>query len=171
MITSPLHCLALLLAVGVLSSSPALAGPDVVVSSQDGVVIATVRVASSIERVMDLLVEPSSGARLSEQVLSVEVIEPGDCDLVLVTTAGILRPFTYVGRRCLTSQAIDEQMISSDDYLAQRSRWSARELDSGTEVTFEVESRLRGIPDRVVRRVTISKTRKMLEELRRVIDG
>jgi hypothetical protein len=120
---------------------------------------------------MDLLIEPSSGARLSEQVLSVEVIEPGDCDLVLVTTAGLLRPFTYVGRRCIESGAIDERMVSSDDYLSQRSRWSARALDAGTEVTFEVESRLRGIPDRMVRRVTMSKTRKMLEELRRVIDG
>ena len=162
--------MALLLAVGVLASSPARADPDVAVSSQDGVVVATVRVASPIDRVMDLLLEPSSGARLSDQVLSVEVLEPGDCDLVLVTTAGILRPFTYVGRRCPESQAIVEQMVASDDYIAQRSRWSARTVDNGTEVTFEVESRLRGIPDRVVRRVTMSKSRKMLEELRRVID-
>ncbi len=171
MFTSPLQTVALLLAVGVLLPLQANAGPGVAVSSRDGVVTATVRVSASADRVMELLVEPSSGARLSEQVLSVEVLEPGDCDLVLVTTAGLVRPFTYVGRRCLTDLAIDERMISSDDYLAQRSRWSVRPLDDGSEVTFEVESRLRGVPDRLVRKVSRSKTRKMLEELRRVIDG
>lgn len=171
MFTSPLQLVALLLAVGVLAPIPAQAGPEVAVSSHDGVVTATIRVAASIGRVMDLLADPSSGARLSDQVLSVEVLEPGDCDLVLVTTSGIVRPFTYVGRRCPEVGAIDERMVSSDDYIAQRSRWSAREVDGGTEVTFEVESRLRGVPDRLVRRVTIAKSRKMLEELRRVIDG
>ena len=171
MFTSPLRTQALLLVVGVLFPVLAMAGPDVAVKARGGVVTATVQVEASTQRVMELLADPSSGALLSESVHSVEVLEAGDCDRVLVTTTGLVRPFTYVGLRCPDDLAIDEHMLSSDDYLAQRSRWSVRAVEDGTEVTFEVESRLRGVPDRLVRKVSKSSSRKMLLELRRVIDG
>lgn len=95
-------------------------------------------VQAPVEDVRAFLEDPVQAASLTPDVLSVEVLEDNECDLVKTTNAGLVSSVAYVVLRCYPDEGVVETLVESEDFTHYGAAYALEETEGGTQVTYSV---------------------------------
>jgi len=66
----------------------------------------------------------------------------GDCERLTYKTPGLITSLTYTAMRCPTASGWEETLVESDSFTDNRSSWTLRPVEGGTEIDYRVRVRL-----------------------------
>lgn len=153
---------AVLLAAGLLLSTPALA--------DDGVSGEQI-VAADAETVRRLLADPSTTLSLNQDILDYRIEDAPPCQLVHVTTKGVTAPLKYTVRRCPTETGFRETLVGGDEGVqAMDVEWTTEPHGSGTRVHLSIFASIAKVPQFLVNQRTRQSIAHTLRSLGRKAD-
>ncbi len=122
------------------------------IAMTDGGLKATIVVHAEPDQVKQLLADPEALYELSPDVVSVQVLEtPGQCQQLRTETKGVWSNIVLIELRCPSADGVSHQLVESDTFSRYTVDWSVREVDEGTELTYELEASLSApLPDRLL---------------------
>jgi len=170
-LTRATFALSFLAAVFVVPSAAMADGdPDVSVG-KDGTIDGTVVVGAPPDVVQSYLADVRSLRTHSKDVVSVDIVRDGECQLV-TTLAKSLVELTYVARRCPTATGYVETLLDSEmmnDYYAE---WFVTPVSSGIEIRFRMRTDLNlPVPGRIIRSTIKSNVTRSLELMQKYLGG
>lgn len=126
--------------IALLGGPVAHAAEPVVTEAEDGTVKLVQELAASPERVRAVLGDPIASSKLSDDVLDIEVVPKGTCQLVTISTRGMFRPLVCTYERCPTATGWREELSRSDDFREYFVDWAVEPAGEATRVTYQVRS-------------------------------
>lgn len=141
---------ALLLCLGVAPASADDGEPEVVITA-DGTIEGTVVVGAPPDVVRSYLADIAMTRKLAKDVVKVDVVKDGGCELV-TTYASSFIEVTYLARRCPTETGWIETLLSSEQFSDYYAEWFVTPVRSGIELRFRLRTDLDlPVPVRIVR--------------------
>jgi hypothetical protein len=125
-----------------------------VVTVTDNGVKATIVVHAEKAEVQALLEDPDTLYSLSPDIVSVNVVETkGSCQQVETAAKGLFSNIEFTELRCKNSQGgVSQRLVGENDTFSRYNvDWTVREVEEGTELTYELDASLAApLPDRVM---------------------
>lgn len=134
-----------------------------------GEVIATVRVASKVDAVRQVLSSAERSHKLAPTTVSTHATPDGKCEKVKLQVRGLITPFQLETRRCPTATGFLETLASSTDFVEYRNEWELKDLGAdGTQITFKT----RTLPNvQVPESLILMETKRVLTRLMKNLVG
>ncbi len=124
--------------------------PEVVITA-DGTVEGVVVVGAPPDRVRAYIADIAMTRKLAKDVVSVDVVKDGGCELV-TTYASSFIDVTYVARRCPTETGWIETLLESEQFADYYAEWFIAPVSNGIELRFRLRTDLdMPVPARLVR--------------------
>jgi hypothetical protein len=134
-------------------AGPALADdgePEVAITA-DGTIEGTVTVGAPPDVVRTYLADIAMTRKLAKDVVSVDVVKDGGCELV-TTYASSFIDVTYLARRCPTETGWIETLLASEQFADYYAEWFVTPVRNGIELRFRLRTDLdMPVPVRLVR--------------------
>ena len=122
------------------------------IAMSDSGLKATIVVHAEPEQVKLLLADPEALYELSPDVVSVQILETrGECQELRTETKGVFSNIVFIELRCPSANGVTHRLVESDTFSRYNVDWSVREVEDGTELTYELEASLSSpLPDRLL---------------------
>ena len=138
------------------------------VTVTDNGVRATIVVPAEKAEVQKLLEDPEELYNLSPDIVSVEVVETtGHCQQVDTAAKGVFSPIEFTELRCRNSKGVSQRLVGENETFKRYNvNWTLREVDDGTELTYELDASLASpVPDRVMHEMAGDAAREQLANI------
>lgn len=112
-------------------------GPAAVVHA-NGAVSAELELDASMDATLAWISSPDRAIADSPEVIGVQTVADGACQLVAVTAKGFLSPIVYRARRCPTATGWTESLLDSEDLATHEIEWVVEPGPQHTRVRLKV---------------------------------
>lgn len=127
--------------------------------TDDGDVIAVVRIPAPLAAVKAALVSAARAHRFAPTTIEARATADGACERVALRVKGFFSPFTVTTRRCPTADGWFETLVASDDFSEYQTEWKLQEIGEATAVHYRVRTIINvSVPHSMI----TSRTRKVL---------